>query len=108
MPREQRVRGTHTRLLHMPYRAVRVSDHARTAHGIPDGVRLMPYNKPGVAAVDVQSLGCDAALPPGQQALIGGVRKMPSDRNELHPVLLPEQRVSQQLPGGRITQWRHS
>jgi hypothetical protein len=34
----------------------------------------MPYNKPGVAAVNLQSLGCCAALPAGQQALICGLR----------------------------------
>ena len=83
----------------MPYRHVCLSDHSRAAHGVPDCMRLVPYDKPGVEAVDIQSRNRDAKVPAGHKAPDGGVFQMSSESSELHAVLLPEQRVSQQLPG---------
>ena len=86
----------------MPYDAVHVGDHACAAHGIPDGVCLMPHDEPGMGPLDVQSRICNAQVSAGQQAHDCALRQMSSDCHELHPVLLPEQRMSQQLSGRRM------
>jgi hypothetical protein len=74
----------------MSYGHVCRSNHTSAAHGVPDRVRYVPYDKPGVEAVDIQSRNRNAEVPAGYQAPERGVREMPSECGELHAVLLPE------------------
>jgi putative YpdA family bacillithiol system oxidoreductase len=81
----------------MPHVDVHVCDDAGAAYGIPDGMRLVPHDESRLDPVDVLARERDTALPAGFEARRGGMRQVPSDRDELYAVLLYKQRMSQQL-----------
>jgi hypothetical protein len=90
------------RLLYMSYHDFCRSDHPGTAYRVSDRLRNMPYNKSRMEAVDVQPCHSDSKIHPGYQAPERGVCEVPSERSELHAVLLPEQRVPQHLCGSQL------